>query len=121
MATENLRRSQRAMQVIEKISTHMESNLISQQCFANRDNEDMSPWGLFFAYQICAVGLGSGKMSLKPKSVKNLKDTIIKIDIRWNAAGIVKQASLIIHKYMLTHLGAYLQLLEARTAINKLF
>ena len=38
----------------------MESDLIGQQCFANRDNENMPPWGLFFAHQICA-GLGSGK------------------------------------------------------------
>lgn len=83
-------RSQRATEVLQDITMRIESNSIVRQCFAGRNTDGLSFWGLFFAYHICSVSLSSEKLTLKPEIMRTLKDGFVKIDARWNLAGIVK-------------------------------
>jgi hypothetical protein len=120
LVTDSTGRSQRAMEVIESICARVESNLVSQQCFASRNVNDVPPWGLFFAYHVCLVGQGSEGTVVHPETMRDLKYTLVKIDARWNVAGMLKQIHPFVLEHLLTNLGMYLQLLEASTAINKL-
>jgi hypothetical protein len=80
-------RSQRAKVVMQEIAETIHTNLIERQCFLGRSPEDMSPWGLFFAYHICGVYMRLGD-SNSTTIVQSLKETLEKIDVRWHAAGI---------------------------------
>ena len=81
-------RSQRARLVIQQITEKIRTNLVKDQCFLGRDPEDMSPWGLFFAYHVCGVHMHSSRAaSEEPGIVKSLKEAFLAIDVRWNAAG----------------------------------
>ncbi|KAI9706240.1 MAG: hypothetical protein M1820_004815 [Bogoriella megaspora] len=94
-------RAQRAIAVVEQVTETISTNLIRKQCFLGRSPEDMSPWGLYFAYHICRVHMQfSRHNSNSAEIVKNLRETFLKIDARWNAAGV------------------YLQLLEAQEVIS---
>jgi hypothetical protein len=108
------------MEVVEQISTLIESNLVGQQCFVGRDIDGVSPWGLFFAYHICLISQGSERTILKPEVARELKATLVKVDARWNLAGIATQVLIDNHEHSLANLGAYLQLLEAHMVINKM-
>ncbi|MCJ1385696.1 hypothetical protein MMC17_008819 [Xylographa soralifera] len=90
-------RSQRARVIIQQITETICMNLVDHQCFLGRNPEDMSPWGLFFAYHVCGTHMHSIRdASDRPEIVKSLKEAFCAIDVRWNAAGV------------------YLQLLEAQ-------
>ena len=82
-------RSQRARVVIQQITATICTNLVDHQCFLGRNPEDMSPWGLFFAYHVCGTHMHSNReTSDEPEIVKSLKEAFLAIDVRWNAAGI---------------------------------
>ncbi|KAH6664100.1 putative fungal-specific transcription factor [Halenospora varia] len=96
-------RSQRARVVMQQISEKISSNLVVKKCFSGRNHEDMSPWGLYMAYRVCAFHMGSGRED--PTSlevVKGLNEGFHIIDYRWNAAGV------------------YLQLLEAQEVMKSI-
>ncbi|KAH8812965.1 putative fungal-specific transcription factor [Xylogone sp. PMI_703] len=89
--------SQRARAIIQQITERIGINLVENQCFLGRNPEDMSPWGLFFAYHICKTHICYNREILDASGVvESLKKTFLTIDVRWNVAGI------------------YLQLLEAQ-------
>ena len=83
-------RSLRAKLVIQQITEKIATNLVDDQCFLGRNPEDMSPWGLFFAYHVCGAHMHSAHRegSAEPEMVKRLKETFLAIDVRWNAAGM---------------------------------
>ena len=83
-------RSQRASVVLSQITEKIATNLIGHQCFLDREPEDMSPWGLFFAYHVCAahMHISHREGTVEPEIVKRLKETFVAIDVRWNAAGM---------------------------------
>ncbi|KAH8703165.1 putative fungal-specific transcription factor [Talaromyces proteolyticus] len=94
-------RSQRAKVIIEQITETIKENLMARKCFFGVDPEDMSPWGLFFAYRISVSHMRRSREN--PDSLyilKNLKEVFMTIDSRWNAAGV------------------YLQLLEAQEVME---
>ncbi|KAJ5201073.1 hypothetical protein N7449_005876 [Penicillium cf. viridicatum] len=94
-------RSQRAKVILQQITERINTNLIEQQCFLGRDPEDMSPWGLYFAYRICGAHMRpSSKAPHGLEVVRKLREGFMDIDVRWNVAGV------------------YLQLVEAHEAIN---
>jgi hypothetical protein len=65
--------------------------MMEQGCFLGRDPEDMTPWGLFFGYQVCWAHMRPDRVA--PTSfeiVKTLKETFLAIDLRWNAAGNIQ-------------------------------
>jgi hypothetical protein len=94
-------RSRRARNILHQITDRISANLIERQCFLGRDPEDMSPWGLYFAYRICGVHMqSSSKAPQGVEVMRSLREGLMAIDIRWNVAGV------------------YLQLLEAQEAIN---
>lgn len=85
-------RSRRAGVIIQQIITTVKLNLTEKNCFTGRNPDDMSPWGLFFAYRICTyhlsrVGQGTCSPDLD-KVVKSMRETFSTIDKRWNLAGI---------------------------------
>ena len=81
-------RSQRAKLVIQQITETISTQLVDHQCFLGRDPEDMSPWGLFFAYHVCGFHVQSSRAaSAEPGIVKSLKEAFLAIDVRWNVAG----------------------------------
>lgn len=85
-------RSQRAEEIIQQIITTVKLNLTERNCFMGRNPDDMSPWGLFFAYRICAyhisrIGQGTCSPDLD-KVAKSMRATFSTIDKRWNLAGI---------------------------------
>jgi hypothetical protein len=102
MAAHNPYRSQRAIEVLEDLSMRIEFNLAVQQCFAGRDSDGLSFWGLFFAYHVCSASLSSAKLTLEPEIMKTLTDGFIKIDERWNLAGILMTYPSI-HEHLLTN------------------
>nr|UYO77177.1 ACN38 fungal transcriptional regulatory protein [Trichoderma calamagrostidis] len=92
--------SQRARVVLQQITDRISANLVENQCFLGRDPEDMSPWGLYFAYRICGVYMQPTRKARHGVEVlKSLREAFQTIDMRWKAAGV------------------YLQLLEAQEAI----
>ncbi|OQD61907.1 hypothetical protein PENPOL_c014G02077 [Penicillium polonicum] len=94
-------RSQRAKVILQQITERINANLIERQCFLGRDPEDMSPWGLYFAYRICGAHMRtSSKAPHGLEVARKLREGFMDIDVRWNVAGV------------------YLQLLEAQEAIN---
>ncbi|KOS41574.1 hypothetical protein ACN38_g7561 [Penicillium nordicum] len=94
-------RSRRAKVILQQITERISTNLIERQCFLGRDPEDMSPWGLYFAYRICSAHMrNSSKSAHGLEVVRSLREGFMSIDVRWNVAGV------------------YLQLLEAQEAIN---
>ncbi|KAJ5699354.1 hypothetical protein N7536_002367 [Penicillium majusculum] len=93
--------SQRAKVILQQITERINANLIERQCFLGRDPEDMSPWGLYFAYRICGTHMRtSSKAPHDLEVVRRLREGFMDIDVRWNVAGV------------------YLKLLEAQEAIN---
>ena len=81
-------RSQRARVVFQEINERINTNLVERQCFLGRSPEDMAPWGLFFAYQICGVHMRSGQVTPDSSQiVKSLRETFLAMDVRWNVAG----------------------------------
>lgn len=93
--------SRRARIVLQQITDQISTNLIEGQCFLGRDPEDMSPWGLYFAYRICAMQMQQNKgVPNVIEVVRSLREAFQTISIRWSVAGV------------------YLQLLEAQEAIH---
>ncbi|KAK2594640.1 hypothetical protein QQS21_007616 [Conoideocrella luteorostrata] len=93
-------RVQRAKAVLQQITERVNANLIERQCFMGRDPEDMSPWGLFFAYTICGAHMRSKRKAPHAVEViKSLRDGLLAVDTRWKVGGV------------------YLRLLEAQEAI----
>lgn len=86
---------------MQQITGRVNANLIEQQCFSGRDPEDMSPWGLFFAYTICGAHMRSAKRPpIATRVIKSLREGLLAVDARWKVGGV------------------YLQLLEAQEAIH---
>jgi hypothetical protein len=91
MAIMDAERSNHAREVIQQILHKVKTNLVEQKCFLARDPDDISPWGLFFAYRLCVDHIRSGERASGPdfsEVIKSLKETFVKIDARWNVAGI---------------------------------
>ena len=82
-------RSLRAKVVVQQITEKIATNLVDHECFLGRNPEDMSPWGLFFAYHVCGAHMHSSHRegSDEHKMVKRLKEAFLAIDVRWNVAG----------------------------------
>ncbi|KAF3403264.1 hypothetical protein DPV78_003533, partial [Talaromyces pinophilus] len=100
----SIERSQHAQEVIQQIIATVKLNLTDRNCFMGRNPDDMSPWGLFFAYRICAyhisrIGQGTCSSDLD-KVAKSMRETFSTMDKRWNLAGV------------------YLQLLEAQEVMR---
>lgn len=85
-------RSQRAREIVKQITTKIKTNMIDRQCFLDRNTESTSPWGLFFAYQICVyhirIRLQTPDSDLA-EVAKSLKEALSKVMTRWNLAGIL--------------------------------
>ena len=94
--------SHRASIILQQITDRISANLIERQCFLGRDPEDISPWGLYFAYRVCGAHMRSSRSSQqKVEVIKSLREGLVAIDMRWDVAGV------------------YLQLLEAQEAIRQ--
>ncbi|KAK1252169.1 hypothetical protein MKX08_003356 [Trichoderma sp. CBMAI-0020] len=92
--------SQRARDVLHQIISRINENIIERQCFLGRDSEDVSPWGLYFAYRICGLLMRPGEKAPHGAEVlKSLHEAFQTISLRWNVASV------------------YLELLEAQKAI----
>lgn len=87
----DVERSNRAREAIQQILHRVRTNLVEQKCFLARDPDDISPWGLFFAYRLCVDHIRSGEKASDPDAfevIKTVRKTFITIDARWNVAGI---------------------------------
>ncbi|KAH2749611.1 hypothetical protein KXW10_005990 [Aspergillus fumigatus] len=94
-------RCRRSRVVLEQITDRIRANLVERQCFLGRDPEDMSPWGLYFAYRICGAHMRAQRKTPHAAAVmQSLREAFRIIEVRWNVAGV------------------YLQLLEAQEAIH---
>lgn len=122
----NVERSSRAREAIQQILHKVKTNLVEKKCFLARDLDDMSPWGLFFAYRLCVDHIRCGEKSSDPDTsevIKNLKNTFIIIDSRWNVAGIFSscvdaRTSFCLYRDLTNGVGVYLRLLEAQEATS---
>ncbi|KAL9487894.1 hypothetical protein ACSS6W_000171 [Trichoderma asperelloides] len=93
--------SRRARDVLHQITGRISANLVERRCFLGRDPEDVSPWGLYFAYRICGVLMRPSERALHGAEVmESLREAFQTISVRWNVASV------------------YLELLEARKAIS---
>ena len=101
--------SRQANVTLRQITDRINANLVERQCFLDRDPEDMSPWGLYFAYRICGMHMRMraarkgthGNAPHGMEVVKSLREAFSTINMRWQVAGV------------------YLQLLEAQEAIHQ--
>ena len=100
----NKQRASRAETVVQEITDTVNENLIRRQCFLGRDPEDLSPWGLYFAYYLCRhyICHGSKRGAEDWKVVQNLKEGLSAVDVRWNVAG--KQSGFPLQRPFLIHL-----------------
>jgi hypothetical protein len=81
-------RSKRAEVVLAQIIDKVKTNIVERQCFLGRNPEDVSPWGLFFAYRVCAAHIGSFRdTSGLSEVLSNLRDGFQAVDVRWNVEG----------------------------------
>lgn len=82
-------RSRHAKVVIGQISEELRKNIMDQSCFLDRDPEDLSPWGLFSAYQICRIHAHSLSFynSDSEEMIQRIKGTFVNINARWKVAG----------------------------------
>ena len=79
---------QRATAAVQYITERISANMIKRQCLVDRNPEDMSPWGLYFAYHVCRFHLPSRRTSPASAEIdKSLRDTFVKMDVRWSIAG----------------------------------
>ncbi|PSN70483.1 hypothetical protein BS50DRAFT_662738 [Corynespora cassiicola Philippines] len=78
-------------------------NFLSSNC-----PDIMSPWGLFFTYQICTFYLRAG---IDDEALGPLRNSLSRLDAQWKAA--CKWSWILINKANL-FLGKYMQLLEAQ-------
>ncbi|KAM0476127.1 hypothetical protein ACHAPX_006544 [Trichoderma viride] len=93
--------SQRARDVLHQIIGRINANLVERQCFLGRAAEDVSPWGLYFAYRICGMLMRPAEKAPHGAEVlKSLREAFETISVRWNVASV------------------YLELLEAQKAIH---
>nr|UIK22900.1 transcriptional regulator [Trichoderma rhododendri] len=93
--------SRQARVVLQQITDHISANLVESRCFVDRDPEDMSPWGLYFAYCICGAHMRPTRRAPHGVEVlRSLREALQTVGIRWNVASV------------------YLQLLEAQAAIH---
>jgi hypothetical protein len=80
--------TQRADATVDFITQIISTNMIERECLEVRDPESMSLWGLYFAYHICRLHMPFRKTSsTSAKIFKSLRDTFVKIDLRWRIAG----------------------------------
>ncbi|KAL4780858.1 hypothetical protein BJX76DRAFT_364026 [Aspergillus varians] len=94
---------QQAKLVLQQITDRISTNLIERQCFIGRDPEDISPWGLYFAYQVCGAHVRLSRESQSQQRVevaRSLREAFLAINVRWHVAGV------------------YLRLLEAQEALR---
>ncbi|KAI7975029.1 hypothetical protein EIK77_001889 [Talaromyces pinophilus] len=119
-------RSQHAQEVIQQIIATVKINLTDRNCFMGRNPDDMSPWGLFFAYRICAyyisrIGQGTRSSDLD-KVAKSMRETLSTIDKRWNLAGMLSLSTSVVAFVLQAgsdlSSGVYLQLLEAQEVMR---
>lgn len=77
-----------------------------------RNPDDMSPWGLFFAYRICAYQIfknGEGTCSPDLDQVaQSMRETFSTIDQRWNIAGIYCRLDISGYSLDLIHYQAFI-------------
>ncbi|PLB46055.1 putative fungal-specific transcription factor [Aspergillus steynii IBT 23096] len=100
--TQDTDRTRCARAVIQQITDRISANLVERQCFAGRDPEDMSPWGLFFAYRVCVSHTHCPQETASSQEVvRSIKEAFLAINTRWNVAGV------------------YLQLLEAQEVVTR--
>lgn len=93
--------SRRAREVLYQITDRISENLVERQCFLGRNPQDVSPWGLYFAYRICGMLMRPTEKTLHGAEVlKSLREAFQTISGRWNVASV------------------YLELLEAQRAIH---
>ncbi|KAF4951796.1 hypothetical protein F66182_18461, partial [Fusarium sp. NRRL 66182] len=70
----SVERSQRAQEVIQQIIATVKLNMTDKHCYVGRNPDDMSPWGLFFAYRICAYQIANNSQgTCSPDSDKVAK------------------------------------------------
>lgn len=93
--------SQRARDVLHQIVGRINANLVDRQCFLGRDSEDVSPWGLYFAYRVCGMLMRPAEKAPHGAEVlKSLREAFQTISVRWHVASV------------------YLELLEAQKALH---
>lgn len=84
-------RSQRAKAVIQQIVNEIRTNVLEKRCFLGCQPEDLSPWGLCFAYHVCLAHLRyETKTTEFSELADSLKQTMVQINVRWNAAGMLR-------------------------------
>ncbi|KAH8658451.1 putative fungal-specific transcription factor [Xylariales sp. PMI_506] len=83
-------RAERATAVNRQIIERVNANLVEKQCFVGRNPETMSPWGLYFAYRMCRAQMSDGGR-FNNNVVASLKEGLLAVDARWNAAGMYIQ------------------------------
>ena len=111
-------RVERAKAVMQQIIDEIKANVIEKRCFLGRNPEDLSPWGLLFAYHVCLAHVRYEMKSPElSELVNSMKRTMVQIDTRWNAAGIYRSHLLTLKPNYDS--GAYLQLLEAHEVIHR--
>jgi hypothetical protein len=109
--------SQRADATVKYITQIISTNMIERECLEARDPNGMSLWGLYFAYHICRLHMHSRKTCSRSAEIfKTLRETFVKIDLRWRIAGSSCQVLCV--AYSDVNLGVYLELLEAHQAID---
>lgn len=63
--------------------------MLEKRCFLGSQPEDLSPWGLCFAYHVCLAHLRyETKTTELSELADSLKQTMVQINVRWNAAGM---------------------------------
>lgn len=98
--------------------------MTEKHCYVGRNPDDMSPWGLFFAYRICAYQIANNSQGTcspdSDKVAKSMRETFSTIDKRWNLAGSHPSLHLIRRLQAVTDSpsGVYLQLLEAQETMR---
>lgn len=112
-------RCQRARTAMETISHRIIADLPEKIPHMARNLESISPWGLYLAYQayVTYIRLNRENESSDTSEAMNLlKQTLCVLETRWKLAGKFKLSRRV--QLLMELPGAYLQLIEARNAME---
>lgn len=68
-------------EMIRRTTEQVHRNVLEQRCFLKRDPEEVSPWSMYFGYQICAVHIRYARAATESAKLVRILRTVFEQSI----------------------------------------